>query len=121
MGLSLLNDTVQNKLIPDVINYSVAISACEKGKHWQATVGLLQEMLHSMMAPSVVSYNTAIRACEKHKERALGLLPEILRKMLMPDVISYNASISACEKGSSGSKCLACWAGWPASPWHLMS
>ena len=55
-------------LIPDVVSFSAAISACEKGKQWEAALGLLQEMVHQLLTPGVVSFNSAISACEKGKQ-----------------------------------------------------
>ena len=67
---------LHRSLMPDVASYSAAISACEKGKHWEEALRLLQEMLHRSLTPDVVSHSAAISACEKGKrwEEALRLL-----------------------------------------------
>ena len=89
-------------LIPDVVSYSTAISACEKGKRWQEALQLLlemlQEMLHRSLTPNVVSHSAAISACEKgkHWEEALCLLREVPHRSLTPDVISSSAAIEGC-------------------------
>ena len=41
--------------LADVINYSSAISACEKGEHWQRAIGLLVEMGNYDFLPNVIS------------------------------------------------------------------
>ena len=58
---------LQRSLAPDVVSHSAAISACEKGKHWEEALRLLQEMLQRSPAPNVVSRNAAISACENFK------------------------------------------------------
>ena len=52
-------------LMPNVVSWSAAISACEKGEQWEGALGLLQEMVHQLLTPDVVSWSAAIRACEK--------------------------------------------------------
>merc|ERR1739841_325877 len=87
-------------LVPDVISYSAAISACEKGGQWQVALGLLATMQEAALVPNVISYSAAISACEKcgQWQEALGLLATMQEADLVPNVISYNAAISACEK-----------------------
>ena len=46
-------------LTPNVVSHNAAISACEKGKHWEEALCLLQEMLHRSITPDVVSYSAA--------------------------------------------------------------
>ena len=67
---------LHRSLTSDVVSHSAAISACEKGKHWEEALRLLQKMLHRSLTPGAVSHNAAISACEKgrHWEEALGLL-----------------------------------------------
>ena len=50
---------------PDVISYSAAISACEKGLQCEEALSLLPKMRNSWQEPNVISYNVAISACEK--------------------------------------------------------
>ena len=77
---------------PDVITYSAAISACEKGGQWKHALRVLEEMRSSGTKPTVISYSAAISACEKggQWERALELLEEMKSTGVEPDVISYN-------------------------------
>ena len=51
-------------LLPDVITYSAAISACEKGQKPQQALHLLQELQLRGLLPDVITYSAAIRACE---------------------------------------------------------
>ena len=51
----MLQEMVHQLLTPNVVSWSAAISACEKGKQWEGALGLLQEMLHQLLTPNVVS------------------------------------------------------------------
>ena len=51
-------------LLPNVITYSAAISACEKGQQPPQAVQLLPDMRRKGLLPSVISYNAAISARE---------------------------------------------------------
>ena len=86
---------------PDTTSYNAAISACEKGKHWELALGLMKEC-KTWATPDTISYNAAISACEKggQWQHALALLQTMGDERLWPDTISYSAAISACEKGS---------------------
>ena len=44
----------QKGFVPNVITYSAAISACEKGKHWEEALRLLQEMLRGSLTLGVL-------------------------------------------------------------------
>ena len=55
----------QRGLEPDVITYSAAISACEKGSQWERALELLDEMRQRGLEPDVITYSAAISACEK--------------------------------------------------------
>ena len=51
-------------LLPDVITYSAAISACEKGHKPHQALHLLQELQLRGLLPNVITYSAAISACE---------------------------------------------------------
>ena len=43
-ALGLVEEVQQKGLEPDVITYSAAISACEKGQQWQCALRLLESV-----------------------------------------------------------------------------
>ena len=51
----MLLEMVHQSLTPNVVSWSAAISACEKGKQWEGALGLLQEMVRQLLTPDVVS------------------------------------------------------------------
>ena len=47
----------------NVITYSAAISACEKGQQWQRALQLLEEMQAAGVWANAITYNAASSAC----------------------------------------------------------
>ena len=58
---------LHRSLAHNVVSHNAAISACEKGQHWEEALLLLQEMLHRSPAPNMLSHSAAISACKKGK------------------------------------------------------
>ena len=63
-------------LLPNVITYNVAISACEKGQKPQQALHLLQEMLLGGLLPNGITCNAAISACEWYQQPQQGVVAE---------------------------------------------
>jgi pentatricopeptide repeat protein len=63
-------------LVPDVITYNAAISACERGRQPERAVQLVVEMQAQELRPDAITYNTAMSACEK------GHLPQHLQQLM---------------------------------------
>ena len=61
-GVKVMQDTGVTR---DVISFSAAISACEKGGRWEQALSLLKEMLDAGVALDVISFSAAMSACEK--------------------------------------------------------
>ena len=63
----------------DVISFSVAMSACEKGTIWRCAVGLLNRMRGRKLNLDVIRSSAALSACEQGMvwKGALGLLDEM--------------------------------------------
>ena len=88
------------KVQPDVISYSAAISACEKGGQWEPALELLQKMQDRKVQPNVISYNAAISACGRACEwdYARRLFAQMNEKHIDPDPITYNVLIEAAYR-----------------------
>ena len=69
-------EMLHRSLTPSVVSYSAAISACEKGKHWEEAFQLLQEMPHRLLLPDLISYSAAALACDAgvHWKQVLRML-----------------------------------------------
>ena len=89
--LGLVVAIQRRAMSPDVITFSSAISACEKGRLRQEAQGLMVAIQRQALSPDIITFNAAISACEK------GSLPEMQRQALSPNVITYSAAMSACE------------------------
>ena len=48
---------------PNVVSYTAAVSACQKGGHWQAAWKIFVAMPEEWQ--DAISYDAAIKACEK--------------------------------------------------------
>ena len=57
--------TVRGRVQRDTITYNSALSACEKGEHWQRTLGSFERMRGEDVQRNTITYNATIRACEK--------------------------------------------------------
>lgn len=101
MVLGLLQDMTSQSLILDVVSYSAAITACEKGQHWEAALPSLDLVVHKMLMPNALSFSVITSSFEKGQswELALGLLQELFHKLLAADVVNFSAAISSCQGG----------------------
>lgn len=90
LSASLLDEMRHRGVEPDVITYSAAILACEKGEQWERALSLLDEMQHGGIEPNEFSFDAAISACERsgQYDRADSLLREMKQRALEPAVIS---------------------------------
>lgn len=93
-ALNLFATIPTRRLEADVICYSAAISASEKGALWQNAFILLERMREVKLQPDVFSYNSAISSCCDWRY-ALALLQTMCAELAQPDVVSYNAIMCA--------------------------
>lgn len=75
-ALALLQEMRRQKLKPDKVNYSAAISACGTGGQWMRALVLLEEMGREMLTPEVITCNAAISACARGAQVVGALRPE---------------------------------------------
>jgi pentatricopeptide repeat protein len=82
---------------PNVITFSAAISACEKGGQWKRALSLLDEMRDNGVAPDVIIFNAAILACAKASRPgvALQLFDQLDASQLQANEVSFNALLDA--------------------------
>ena len=57
--------TASGRVQRDTITYNSALSACEKGEHWQQALGSFERMQGEYVQRNTITYSAAIRACEK--------------------------------------------------------
>ena len=50
-------------LLPNIVTYSAAISACEMSEKLQQAIGLLSAMQEAHAMPDVITYAASISAC----------------------------------------------------------
>ncbi|CAE7216238.1 unnamed protein product, partial [Symbiodinium sp. CCMP2456] len=88
------------QIIPDRVNYSAAMSACEKGSRWQLALSIFELLPRRSLGMDVTSVNTTLSSCMKgwQWKMSLELLSYMPKAKLLPDTISYSLSISACGK-----------------------
>ena len=59
-ALRLLRAMWRHAIVPNVIIYNAAISACEKGLRHQQALPLLRTMRRPAIVPDVITHNVAI-------------------------------------------------------------
>eukprot|EP00435_Cladocopium_sp_Y103_P071133 s1096_g36.t2 len=98
-ALQLLADCARDSLEANLIIFSAAISACEKGNTWQHAIHLLSHVVLAMQADEII-FNAGISACAKGSQwmQALQLFISMEDFRVVPDVISCNSVASACER-----------------------
>ena len=64
----------------DTITYNSALGACEKGEHWQQTLGSFESMRGEYVQRNTITYSATIKACEKggHLQQALELCERLV-------------------------------------------
>jgi len=81
---------------PDVITYSAAISACEKGGQWEKALALLQQMRGVGITPNVITYSASIQACASSGQPTIALeIFDEAQQAIEMNVVIYNAILDA--------------------------
>lgn len=109
-ALAMLEDMRSGHLArPDVISYTTAVIACEKGGNWEAALKTFACLLAERLRPDQRCLSAVLSACASGHLWALALdfiaNPESLKPPL--DVVCYNGAISACAKAMQWTRSLA--------------
>eukprot|EP00973_Karenia_brevis_P001848 252506-Karenia_brevis.AAC.1 len=74
-------------MLYNVISFSAAISACEKGGQWQRVAPSFDEMPMEALCLDVISFNAAISVCEKgwQWQHVAPSYDKMRREALSPD------------------------------------
>ncbi|CAL1127208.1 unnamed protein product, partial [Cladocopium goreaui] len=85
----------------NVVAFSTAIAACEKGGKWEMVVELLEQMTTQQLQPNSVTLSSVIAAMnrEGNWELALLLQHDLRTSQLEANVAVFNAAIDACGEG----------------------
>ena len=73
-ALGMLGRMRLNRLDPDLVTYSAAISACSKGGHWEQALRVLRVMRADAVEPNAQSLSAALSASERGSRSAPSLL-----------------------------------------------
>ncbi|CAE8716529.1 unnamed protein product, partial [Polarella glacialis] len=103
-ALELFAGMSEQKVVPDVIFFSAAASACASDGPWTAALGLLEAALRSGVQPDMILYGASISACRQGMawQQAIALLRSMQSSaredLRRPSVVCYGAALSACER-----------------------
>ena len=90
----------EEKIKPNTIVYSAAISACGAAGEWEAALGLLQQMGTRGIPRNTICYNAAIQACGNGLawQQALTLFDRMKAAGVERDRVTHNLVVKACER-----------------------
>ena len=124
-ALSLLDEMRNERVKPNTIVYSAAISACGVAGEWEAALEVLKRMRAQRVQPNTITYvgevstfvksfgevtddgghfsnryNAAIQACDRGGvwQRAVELFDAMEVEGIARDAITYNAIAQACQR-----------------------
>ena len=104
--LSLALDTfIQMRtegLVPNVVNFAGAMSACGRAARWRMALSLMKELPGLQLEADAAVYNSLISACSRASEwrESLRLFKRMERGLgPKPTLVTYGALASALEKG----------------------
>lgn len=86
-------------MVPDVVSYNAAISACGRAQQWEKALELLVTMEERGLVPTLISYSAAIGACKTGQQyaKALELVQTMERRGIKLDVRACDL-IDQCEE-----------------------
>ena len=83
----------------DLVSYTAAIAACERGSQWQRALELLETFESFKETPDTVMFNAAISAAQSGArwEVSLSQLGRMQTLTVRVDAVTQNTVLSACE------------------------
>lgn len=89
-------------LVPNVVNFAGAMSACGRAARWRMALSLMKELPGLQLEADAAVYNSLISACSRASEwrESLRLFKRMERGLgPKPTLVTYGALASALEKG----------------------
>lgn len=98
----LVDMTKRWSILPDVVSFSTAMSACCENRQWREAMRIFRRMDRVSCHPDVVACTAAMAACEKAAmwESALEILKWMEVRGQQPNSFSFAAVLGACEGAS---------------------
>ena len=101
VALDLLREMSLDRVAPDTISFSAAISACEPDLQWQQALELLSRLCMTGLRQTRSALAQRARWRGGHARAAsAGTLEQVAQDRVAPNPITCSAAISACENGN---------------------
>ncbi|CAE8635817.1 unnamed protein product [Polarella glacialis] len=104
---SNINNNNKNSQL-SAVHLNAAVSACEKGQRWQASLALLDEAERVGPQPDATTFNSTMAACLRGEQwqLTLALLGRMRASSLQPGRPSYGAALGGLQQASLWQQCL---------------
>ncbi|CAL1132197.1 unnamed protein product [Cladocopium goreaui] len=113
LALAILENVLMQRLEPDIITYSAAISACEERNElgparcgfedaWERALLLLFQASESQVEVNVFACSATISACSKTSnwQQAVMLLEMVCNLQVQLNLVAYNATFTAFQESN---------------------
>ena len=97
-ALVLLTDMINCALLPDVISFDTAMSACDKAEKWQEALELLTKLHSASLQEDVITCSALMSACVKGEQWALALRFFAEMTNIQRNIFVYTGAMNAFEK-----------------------
>ena len=96
-ALALLTYMINCALLPDVISFDTAMSACDKAEKWQEALELLAKLHSASLEEDVITCSALMSACVKGEQWALALRFFEEMKNIQRNIFVYTGAMKAFE------------------------
>ncbi|CAE7834734.1 unnamed protein product [Symbiodinium sp. CCMP2592] len=85
-------------ILPSMVVWNSAVSACARAGQWQRAFRLLGDLEGMSLEADVVTYSSVIKACDMSSQwrLALTLLGSLRRQDIRANLVTFNTTITAC-------------------------